>query len=128
VTVPAWFEDFAEAVAAGDPERLVCGDCGDASLPPRRLCPACGSADLRAAPLSDRGEVLSFTEISVTIPKFYEAAPYTVVLVGFPEGVALAGQLRGASAEDLAVGDAVALGVDDREAETPVLTFRPVEA
>jgi hypothetical protein len=79
-------------------------------------------------PLADRGEVLSFTEISVTTPKFHGETPYTVVLVELAEGVQLTGQLRGATAEEVAIGDEVRLDTEARDEETPLLTFRPAEA
>lgn len=125
MTTPAWFGRFADAVAAGEGECLVCEACGETALPPREACPACGEAALAGAPLPDRWTVLSFTEISVTIPKFHGETPYTVVLAGADEGVALTGQLRGASAADVALGDEVVLGVEDRDGQVPVLTFEP---
>jgi hypothetical protein len=125
--VPAWFDDFAEAIAAGEQRYLSCDACGHAFLPPRHLCPECGATEFTREPLSDRGQILSFTEISVTIPKFHGETPYTVVLVEFDDGVTLTGQLRNAVAEDVAVGDAVRLGTEPREEGTALLTFRPVE-
>lgn len=55
--------------------------CDDATLSPRQICPRCGSPEVTREPLSDRGEIVSFTVISVTIPKFHGETPYTVVLV-----------------------------------------------
>jgi hypothetical protein len=78
--------------------------------------------------LSDRGEVLSFTEISVTTPKFDGETPYTVLLVELAEGVQLTGQLREATAEDVSIGDEVRLGTEPREEGEPLVTFRPSEA
>jgi hypothetical protein len=126
VTVPAWYEEFADAVAAGEGEYLACESCGETALPPRELCPACGSASLARRTFSDRGTVLSFTEISVTIPKFHGETPYTVLLVEMDEGIALSGQLREASAGDVAIGDEVEVGVETREGGPDVFTFRPV--
>lgn len=123
--MPAWFDAFAEAVAADEQWYLTCGACGEGTLPPRTVCPDCGATDLSREPLDDRGTVVSFTEISVTVPKFHGETPYTVALVAFDAGVTLTGQLRDATAEDVAIGDRVALGVERREGETPVLTFQP---
>lgn len=125
--MPVWFDRFADGVATGAGHYLVCGDCGEAALPPREVCPACAAATLDEVPLPDRGTVLSFTEISVTTPKFHGETPYTVVLAEFDGAVALVGQLRGASADDVAIGDAVTLGVEARENEVPVLTVRLAE-
>ena len=126
--MPAWFDDFTDAIASGEGQYLVCEACGEATLPPRRVCPACGSTELAGEPLPDRGEILSFTEISVTTPKFHGETPYTVLLVELTEGVHLTGQLREATAEDIAIGDEVRLDTDPREEGAPLLTFRPAEA
>ena len=123
--MPAWFDDFAAAIAAGEPTYLACQACGAGTLPPRQRCPACGSTDLEQAQLSDHGKVLSYTEISVTIPRFRGETPYTVVLVEFDEGVRLTGQLRRADAVGL--GDDVTIGVESRDDGPAVITFHPSE-
>jgi hypothetical protein len=125
--MPGWFDSFTDAIVAGDQTYLACDDCGHAALPPRRLCPECGSSSLTREPLSDRGEILSFTEISVTIPKFQGETPYTAVLVSFDEGVTLTGQLRGVSADDVAIGDEVVLETATHDDGMPLITFRSAE-
>ncbi|MBX0297820.1 Zn-ribbon domain-containing OB-fold protein [Haloarcula nitratireducens] len=124
--MPAWFDDFTDAIAAGEHQCLVCEACGDATLPPRKFCPACGSTALTEKPLPDRGEILSYTEISVTIPKFHGETPYTVVLVEL-EDVDLTGQLREATAEDIALGDEVILNTEPHDDDVSLITFRPAE-
>ncbi len=123
----AWFTDFTDALTAGEQEYLRCRECETATLPPRQLCPECGSTALTREPLSDRGEVVSYTEISVTIPKFHGETPYTVVLARFDAGVTLTGQLREATADDVAIGDEVDIGSEAHEEGTPVITFQPAE-
>jgi uncharacterized OB-fold protein len=125
--VPAWFDDFAAGVAAGDPQYLVCSTCQRGMLPPRRLCPACGETDLRRESLPRRGTVDSYTEITVTTPKFHGETPYTVVLVDLTEPITLTAQLRGASPAEVAIGDPVVLGAEPRDEGTAVLTVRPVD-
>jgi hypothetical protein len=127
VIVPAWFDDFADAVAAGEATYRSCVACGHATLPPRERCPDCGAGALESEPLDGRGEISSYTEISVTIPKFHGETPYTVALVELADDVALTGQLRDATADDVAVGDPVVLGVEDRDEGPALFTFRPVE-
>lgn len=123
--MPGWFDDFAAAIDAGEAHYLACEACGEATLPPREICPDCGGTDLTETPLPERGEVLSFTEISVTIPKFQGETPYTCVLAEVADGLSLTGQLRGGTAEAVAIGDEVVVGVESRESGTPVVTFRP---
>ncbi|WP_231513010.1 Zn-ribbon domain-containing OB-fold protein [Haloferax mediterranei] len=114
-------------MASGDQQYLVCETCGHGTLPPRQLCPACGSTELTQEPLSERGEILSFTEISVTIPKFHGETPYTVVLAELDEGVSLTGQLRDATPDDIAIGDKVVLGTEPHDNETALITFQQAE-
>ncbi|AXG06371.1 Zn-ribbon domain-containing OB-fold protein [Haloplanus rubicundus] len=125
--MPKWFDSFTDTIESDEQQYLACETCGHGTLPPRRLCPACGSTDLTREPLSKRGKVLSFTEISITIPKFHGETPYTVALVELDEEITLTGQLRDATADDIAIGDAVVLGTEPRDAGTAVLTFRPAE-
>ena len=96
-------------------------------LPPRQICPACGSAELTREPLSTRGEIVSFTEISVTIPRFHGTTPYTVVLTELSDGVTLTGQLRKATANDITIGDEVGLDTETHEDGPALITFHPVE-
>ena len=124
--MPAWFDTFTETIASGEQRYLSCEACGDATLPPRQLCPSCGSTELTRKPLSNRGEIVSFTEISVTIPKFHGEAPYTAVLAELDDEVTLTGQLRDATADDIAIGDEVALGTETLNDGLALITFRPV--
>jgi acetyl-CoA acetyltransferase/uncharacterized OB-fold protein len=125
LSMPAWFDAFVDDLASGDGWALDCESCGERTLPPRRVCPACGSSAMTRTPLSGRGTVLTFTEITITIPKFHGETPYTVVLVELDEGPRLTGQLRDATADDVAIGDAVVLGTEPHDGGTAVLTFRP---
>lgn len=121
MTAP-WFTAFAERVAAGDPTYRRCAACGGAGLPPRRTCPDCGAPDMEDAPLSTTGRVETYTEVHVTTPRFSGETPYTVVLAGFPEGVRLTGQLRGASEIDR--DDRVTLDAEERD-DGWLLIFSP---
>jgi uncharacterized OB-fold protein len=40
-----------------------CPECGEATFPRKRFCPRCGGSALVDEPVSDRGEVFSFTRI-----------------------------------------------------------------
>lgn len=125
--MPAWYDTLTDEIAGGEGRYLACAACGESSLPPRHVCPTCGSAELTREPLSDRGTVLAFTEISVTIPKFHGETPYTVVMAELADDVVLSGQLREATADDIAIGDEVALGTEARDDGPDLVTFRPVQ-
>lgn len=63
-------------------------------------------------------------EIGVTIPKFADDVPFTIVIAVFDEGVQLTGQLRGADSVER--GDRVAVGAETPDGKTPTITFSPV--
>lgn len=111
-----WYAEFAEAIARGEPAYRRCEECDAVGLPPRRTCPSCGEASMVEAALSDTAQVVSFTDIASTIPKFSGETPYTVVIAEFDEGVRLTGQLRGVDpdTEGVTRGDEVELGVERR--------------
>jgi hypothetical protein len=125
--MPAWYDSFTAEIAAGEGTYVACEACSETSLPPRHVCPACGSGELTREPLSDRGTILAFTEISVTIPKFHGETPYTIVMAELADEVVLSGQLREATAGDIAIGDEVALGSEARDDGPDLVTFRPVQ-
>gem|GEM_PF-1346252 len=127
MTVPTWFDEFAASVDGGEPTALVCAACDATTLPPRQVCPACGARTLSPTPLPPAGEVVSYTEISVTTPKFHGETPYTVVLVALGD-VTVTGQLRDGTADTITLGDRVEIGTEPREDGTPVITFVPAEA
>ena len=78
----AGFDDFLDAVAAGEAHYLECPD-GHGWLPPRRVCPECGSQDLSEEPLPESGTVETHTTVRVPAPSFADDAPYATVIVDF---------------------------------------------
>jgi len=126
VPVPAWFDDLTDAIDTEEAEYRVCSACDAAVLPPRQCCPECGDTAFDTHPLPDRGTLRSFTEIYVTIPAFHGETPYTVALVEFDGRLTLTGQLRGASAEEVAIGDDVTVGTERRDEGARLVAFRPV--
>ena len=88
----AGFDDFLDALAAGDGYYLACGE-GHGSLPPRRACPQCGDRDLEETTLPNTGTVDSCSTVHVATPAFVDDAPYVVAVVDFG-AVRLTGQVR----------------------------------
>ncbi|MDY7081262.1 MAG: hypothetical protein SXQ77_02355, partial [Halobacteria archaeon] len=86
---PKWYRDFVDSIENDELTYLVCEECGSKGVPPRSICPECGRASFVEKPLSNTAEVATFTEISVTIPRFEGQTPYTVVIGEFDEGVRL---------------------------------------
>lgn len=105
------FDDWLDAVAAGDPYYLRCPN-GHGSLPPRRVCPHCGSPDLVEESLPKRGEVETYTETYVAAPSFTDDAPYTVAIADFGP-VQITGHLRDLGTVE--VGSVVGIDVSRRE-------------
>lgn len=120
-----WFDTFASAIAEGEPSYRLCGECDTAVLPPRRLCPECHAPTLEPASLDPEATVVSFTEITSTIPQFLDETPYTIVLASFDEGVRLTGWWQGDT--DPALGDSVHLDAVDTDTNGWLLTFAPAE-
>ena len=118
-----WYRDFAAGIDAGQPTYHECTECETVGLPPRTTCPTCGHPEMTDRVLSDTAQVVSFTEIQATIPRFSGQTPYTVVIAEFDEGVRLTGQLRG---EDVERGAVVRPGVENLDDDEPLITFQPV--
>jgi len=106
----AGFDDFLDALAAGDGYYLACGE-DHGSLPPRRACPQCGDRDLEETPLPDTGTVDSCSTVHVATPAFVDDAPYVVAVVDFG-AVRLTGQVH-ANPADVEIGAEVTAGVGE---------------
>ena len=122
----AWFEEFARAIADGEPVYRRCEACENTGWPPRHTCPSCGEPAMRDQPLSRTARVVAATAIHVTTPRFKGETPYTVAICEFEsEAVRLTGQVRGTA--EVEPGQSVGLGVENRDDGGWVLTFSPIE-
>ena len=117
-----WFRDFTDAIEDGEPVYRQCAECGETGLPPREVCPEC-TGGMVERPLSGPATVVSHTLITSSIPAFAEETPYTIVLAEFDESVMLTGQLR--EAEEIGIGDAVEVGVEEVGEDHTIVTFAP---
>lgn len=119
-------KEFFDGVRAG---RLVvqrCAGCGEPAVPPKLLCPGCHGREWERMALGGEGEVDSFTVIRVPPGRLAAEAPYAIVVVRFPEGVALLGRTTGLALEALRVGLPVRfVPPTDPAADPPVVTFAP---
>ena len=120
-----WFVDFAEGIDDESPIYLACEDCDEVALPPRAVCPECGTRTFEERSLSTTATVAAATQIFSSIPEFADETPYTVVLADFEEGLRLTGQLRGA--DEVNVGESVAVGAERRGEDAWIVTFSPAE-
>ena len=120
----AGYDDLLEAIEAGEGYFLSCPN-GHAMLPPRRVCPHCGSRELERTPLSETGELSTYTIVDVPTPGFRDDAPYVTAIATFGE-VRLTGVLRGVELEDVETGQSVTVDVEPNETSGErTLTFRP---
>mgnify|MGYP000386250349 CR=1 FL=1 len=108
----AGYDDFVDALAAGDGYYLECSE-GHGSLPPRLACPQCGDRDLAETPLPEAGTVDSCSTLHVATPAFADDAPYVVAVVDFG-AVRLTGQVR-ADPDDVDIGTEVTASVGETE-------------
>ena len=99
-----------------------CEGCGRAVFYPRVLCPFCGGDDLRWEESSGRGTVYATTAIHRR-----DTEPRNVCLVDLDEGFRMMSRVEGIPAEEVTIGAAVRLRVEDTE-DGPVPVFVPVEA
>ena len=123
----AGFDDWLDAVGAGEPYYLEC-EHGHGSLPPRRVCsdPGCDSTTLEERPLPETGEIESVTVVSVPTPSFEADAPFALAVADFGP-VSLTGQVRGVDPEEPEIGTDVELtlaGADSEDVDR-VVAFRP---
>jgi hypothetical protein len=109
----AGYDDWLDAVAAGDGYYLACPD-GHGWLPPRRVCPACGATDLDERPLPPEGTVETFTTVHVAGPNFERDVPYVTAIASFGP-VRLTGVLRGVDPADVETGTSVVASTGESE-------------
>ena len=123
-TRAAGFDDFLDAVEAGDPYYLE-GPDGDGWLPPRRIDPATGREELTEQPLPETGTIVTHTLTHVAPPKFVDDAPFVVAIADFGP-VRITGQVRDVDPEAVEVGQSVALGVVRSEtSDERLVAFTP---
>jgi len=119
------YDDFLDAVEDGEPYYLE-SPSENGWLPPAMVDPTTGEGDLTEQPLSDTGEVLTFTTTNVAGPAFSDDAPFVVAVAEFGP-VDITGQLRDIDPEDVEIGQEVTLDVGQTETtDERLLIFRPV--
>ena len=94
---------------------LRCSSCGHHLHPPGPRCPACGGRELAPAPVSGRGEVVSFTVNHQ--PWDGDTEPYVIALVELVEqvGLRLTTNIVGCSPDDVTIGMPVRVAFEHRD-------------
>lgn len=105
------FKDFNNALKKNKLLSLNCKACGKYTCPPKLTCHECGSTNLETAPLSGRGQIVTFTASYVTAQGREVEAPILVIMVELEEGPWIIGNL---------------VGVDPNRASMELLIGKPV--
>ncbi len=110
-SMPYW-----EGAAAGELKLQRCEQCGAMQSIPRTRCAACHQADLTWITASGRGVVASYTWVERgPTPAFRE--PYMLALIDLEEGVRLMMNIVGHDKQTVAIGAAVRIVFESREAD-----------
>ena len=121
----AGYDDFLDAVEAGEPFYLECAE-GHGSLPPRHVCPECGSSELERVELPTAGTIVAHNVVHVPTPRFAEDTPYATAIVDFGP-VSVTGQVRGVDPQSVENGREVTIDTDRTETDADrLLVFDPV--
>lgn len=94
---------------------MRCDGCGYYLHPPGPRCPKCWSSSLTPAPVSGRGEVLTFTVNHQ--PWDGTDEPYVIAIVEFPEqpGLRLTTNVVGCPIDEVSIGMAVQVTFEHRD-------------
>jgi hypothetical protein len=118
------FEEFLDSIKQNTGKYLSC-EYGHQALPPRRACPECGATELSVETLPETGRLIALTEIHVPTAEFSDEVPYCTAIARFGP-LRLTGQLRGATYDDVSVGNPVVADVRDSSTTgNRVVVFSP---
>jgi len=128
VTRPFW-----EAAARGQLTMPRCRYCSAFTWPPLPSCGECGSAALEWTRLSGRGMVYSFTVIRQIVGgpsarAFEPDIPYVVAWIDLEEGPRLVSNIVGCPIEQVTIGMAVEVVLEQASAEIWLPKFKPLAA
>jgi uncharacterized OB-fold protein len=124
---------FYEYLKEGKLMGIRCRACGVLSAEARPRCPSCHSQDVEWHRFSGKGQLSTFTCISV-VPDFMAQKgygrnrPYCSGIVTLAEGPRISALIHGVDAsnpQDIRTGMALELNLGDLDPERPALAFRP---
>ena len=119
-------EPFWEGCRRGELRLQRCDACGQVQFPPRRYCSGCLSDGLTWERASGRGNVRSWTVVTLpNSPAFLADVPYVVALIELAEGPTLLSGIRGCSPGDVHIGMSVEVEFEERSDKICVPYFHP---
>ncbi|MFQ6026163.1 MAG: Zn-ribbon domain-containing OB-fold protein [Dehalococcoidia bacterium] len=112
---------------------IRCRACGKLSAEPRPLCPSCHSRDVEWHQFSGKGQLSTFTCISIVPLAMVEKGfgrnnPYCSGVVTLDEGPRVSARILGVDAKNpqsIRSGMAVELSLEDLDQDRPALAFQP---
>ena len=136
VTSERPFSDRSYAAFLGE-EQLMgsrCQDCKQLFIPPRGLCPNCHTINLSWEQASGRGLLVAMTRMTMVSPDlaaegYGGSRPYCSGVIQLDEGPRVVARLEGsrdAEPDQDMIGQAMQVGFEHLDRETPRLVFRPV--
>ena len=100
---------FLEKLSRGELSAIRCKTCSSYVMPPTSLCSKCLSSDLEWVKISQRGKVISFSEIHVSNKDFQHMLPYIVGIIETEEGIRLPGVFESKNRNQIHVGDPITI-------------------
>ncbi len=116
-----------------------CTKCGTLFVPPRPICTKCYAADMEWVEMKGKGELITFTVISVGPPFMIQEGydrkhPYCTGVVELEEGVRVVARIEGfdnTKPESIKVGSPLIVDFihrDTGEKRKTYLAFKPLES
>ena len=111
-----------------------CQDCNQLFIPPRGLCPNCHTENLDWEQACGRGRLVALTRMAMVSPALAEegyggARPYCSGVIQLDEGPRVVARIAGTEDDETGqdgIGQAMQVGFEHLDRETPRLVFRPV--
>ncbi len=124
---------FYEYLKEGRLMGVRCSSCGRLSVQPRPMCPACHSGSVDWHEFSGKGQLSTFTCISIVpasmvVKGYGRDNPYCTGVVTLEEGPRISARISGVDAgnpQNIQTGMDLVLDLEDLEPETPTLVFKP---
>lgn len=124
---------FYEFLKEGKLMGVRCNACGKLSVEPRSLCPACHSREMAWHQFSGKGQLSTFTCISIVPMVMAEQGygrnnPYCSGVVTLEEGPRISARILGVDAsqpQSIQTGMALELALQELDSEKPALVFQP---
>jgi len=118
---------FWDGLKEGLFQTTRCLDCRSINFPPRSLCPSCFSDRYEWFRLSGNGTIYSYTEHHIVPRAYIDEVPYVTAMIDLEEGPRLLARIKGASYDELHIGQKVEVGFGPLNEGIFTYFFSPVE-